>query len=143
MLIDVSPTADQSVSTILRLIDQPGSNVTRLRQGIYLVGSLVQTSVSQSGTNFNEYPYGLSVEACGIADSVDQIIEKCPELQYTGRQFFLTVIPVLKGNQPETNGFNWKSWGPYIGDQIPTKEYLYDEPVVNQVFVYHIYERNR
>jgi hypothetical protein len=37
-------------------------------------------------------------------------------------------------------GWRWHKWGPYIGTQEPKCEYIHDEPEIEEVFTYHVYE---
>lgn len=84
---------------------------------------------------------GLPVWPYGVCDSAENLLEKCPELVASERQFVVVLTPVRKADQEPRGGWRWHKWGDYIGAQTPTTEYLFDEPVVEQVFCYHIYER--
>lgn len=54
----------------------------------------------------------------------------------------MILTPVRKADQTHDGGWRWnKWWGPYIGSQRPQFEYLYDEPEIDEVFCYHIYEK--
>lgn len=77
----------------------------------------------------------------GVCDNYQQILEQCPMLKESNRQFFITVKSVKKNEQSEIGGWRWHKWGPYIGTQEITTEYLYNEPIIEEVFVYHIYEK--
>lgn len=84
----------------------------------------------------------LSIGCYGVSDSVQQILDKCPELQNDpDRKFVVTVTRVRKADQSPVGGWRWHKWGPYIGDKAPSTEYLYDEPEIDEVLVYHIYEK--
>jgi hypothetical protein len=48
---------------------------------------------------------------------------------------------VIKANQSHEGGWRWHKWGEYIGKYEPQYEYLYDEPEIEKVYVYHIYEK--
>ena len=77
----------------------------------------------------------------GVCDNYQQILDQCPMLKDSDRQFFITIKSVKKENQDPDGGWRWHKWGPYIGTHEITTEYLYDEPIVEEVFVYHIYEK--
>jgi hypothetical protein len=47
----------------------------------------------------------------------------------------------MKANQPKEDGWRWRKWGQYIGALEPTCEYIADEPHIDKVYVYHIYEK--
>ena len=77
----------------------------------------------------------------GVCDNYQQILDQCPMLKDSDRQFFITIKSVKKENQDPDGGWRWHKWGAYIGTHEITTEYLYDEPIVEEVFVYHIYEK--
>lgn len=85
----------------------------------------------------------LSISEYGVCDTHTQILEQCPELQDPNREFLIILTPVKKQNQSSEGGWRWHKWGPYIGDKKPQCEYLYDEPRIEEVFVYHIYEKQK
>lgn len=76
----------------------------------------------------------------GVCDNADQLLRHFPELEASDRTFVVTLTEVCKDEQPETGGWRWHKWGPYIGSHEPECEYLYDEEDIETVFVYHIYE---
>lgn len=79
--------------------------------------------------------------AYGVCDSLRQLLKHFPELEGPEREFVVTLNEIRKEYQPEDGGWRWHKWGPYIGTQDPQCEYIYDEPEIQSVFVYHIYER--
>ena len=91
--------------------------------------------------DWEQYPELGEFNCYGVCDDYRQVLGQCPELEATGREFAITVTPVVKANQAESGGWRWHKWGPYIGTQTPTTEYLYDEPEIEKVYCYHIYER--
>ena len=84
---------------------------------------------------------GVSRNAYGVCDSIEQLLKHFPELEAPGREFVVTLSEVRKDNQPSSGGWRWHKWGPYIGAHDPQYEYLYDEVGIEAVLVYHIYER--
>ena len=56
--------------------------------------------------------------------------------------YVLGVTPVNRdlSNKGKGGGWRWRKWGPYIGVKTPTTEYLDDEPEIDSVLVYHLYE---
>ena len=88
--------------------------------------------INKDGDWFNSY---------GVCDNYQQIFNQCPMLKESNRKFFITIKLVKKQDQDECGGWRWHKWGPYIGTHEITTEYLYDEPIVEEVFVYHIYEK--
>ena len=76
----------------------------------------------------------------GVADSWEQILEKWPFLAYSKRKFLIEVHWVYKQDQPEHQGWRFHKNGEYIGDAMITHEYLADEPTVDKVLCFSIYE---
>jgi hypothetical protein len=76
----------------------------------------------------------------GVCDNYQQVLNHYPELNDPDRKFVLSVCEISKKDQPESGGWRWHKWGEYIGNQHPQHEYIYDEPNIDEVYVYHIYE---
>ena len=75
----------------------------------------------------------------GVCDNFEQILEKYKALvEDTYRHYTIGLTEVKKSDQPDCGGWRWHKWGEYIGDHEPTCEYLYDEPIIEKVFVYSI-----
>ncbi len=88
-----------------------------------------------------EYVKGESVPAYGVCDSPEQIFEKFEKsLDAADRKFVIGMVRLDKKDQSKEGGWRWHKWGEYIGDQNPTMEYLADEPVIETVYTFHIYE---
>jgi hypothetical protein len=80
----------------------------------------------------------------GVCDSLQNLLDIYPELEATGegsRKFVVNMCGIAKEDQHPDGGWRWHKWGAYIGAETPTCEYLYDEPVIEQVYCYHIYEK--
>jgi hypothetical protein len=75
----------------------------------------------------------------GICDYPEQVIEKFPILLEMENRYAIFFTPIRKEDQTE-NGWRWHKWGEYIGNQEPTTEYLYDEPLIEEVLIYRIHE---
>lgn len=105
--------------------------------GIYQINSFGGTYIL---SDFERYPT-LDIGPYGVCDSYEQILEQCPELvDSTDREFVITLTPVVKADQPAEGGWRWHKWGDYIGNLDPQYEYIYDEPFIEKVYCYHIYE---
>lgn len=77
----------------------------------------------------------------GVADSIEQIAAfYADEVNDPYRQYCIGVTPVTKADQPSDGGWRWHKWGSYIGTKTPTTEYLYDEPEIEAVLVFDIFE---
>lgn len=140
MLID-EPKALESNAVLAMVASVRGGAAETLKRttGIYEIGHF---GSSHYLYGYNHYPE-LSVEAYGVCDNVEQLLKKCPELEVPGRQFVVTLSRVRKSEQPAVGGWRWHKWGEYIGTQHPRHEYLHDEPDIEEVFCYHIYEKRK
>lgn len=118
----------------------PGVYLTGLNPGLDrrsyesypALGEIVKVSDGYSYGSFSEY---------GVCDDYRQILEQCPDILSSDRQFVITLAEMCKSDQPDWGGWRWHKWGPYIGVHEPQCEYLYDEPEIEQVYCYHIYEK--
>jgi hypothetical protein len=93
----------------------------------------------------NEYIHDLPFPdgAYGVCDTIEQVVlkyQKCLELP--DRHFIIMFHGILQRDQPEDGGWRWHKWGEYVGIQKPQCEYIYDEPLIDRVLIYHIYEIN-
>lgn len=91
-----------------------------------------------------EYPdlndFGLE-ESYGVCDSVQDFAKVYyDKLNNSERVFIVAFNGIFKKDQSSNDGWRWHKWGPYIGKQKPTCEYLYDEPEINEVWIFKIYE---
>ena len=83
------------------------------------------------------------VYAFGVADSIEQIQDYFEaQINNPNVDYVLGVTPVNRdlSNKGKGGGWRWRKWGPYIGVKTPTTEYLDDEPEIDSVLVYHLYE---
>jgi hypothetical protein len=79
----------------------------------------------------------------GVCDSPEQfMLRHGKSLQENPRQFCVYFVKITKKDSPPEGGWRWHKWGPYIGVQNPQCEYIYDEPVIEEVCTYHVYELN-
>jgi len=120
-----------------------GNNTSRekITDGIYEIGSF---GGSMFLPDFDHYPdldhdeYG----EYGVCDNYLQILDIFPILKSSKeRKFLITLTPVRKKNQSSDGGWRWHKWGAYIGTKNPQCEYLYDEPDIDLIYCYHIYEK--
>jgi hypothetical protein len=110
---------------------------TRLAKGVYEIGHFGCSSWPEGFTKDTFFlPYG-------VCDNYEQVLEAYPSIVESDEEFILTLTPVRKADQPESGGWRWHKWGPYIGTQERTCEYLYDEPNVDLVYTYCFYQRTK
>jgi hypothetical protein len=139
MLVDIEYRSDPITSIIAEVNGNPDSCV-RHEKGVFEVGHFSLGNCIGKQLSFEqEYPE-LSINAYGVCDNYQQIIEQAPELSDEKRNFVISITKISKDKEPEEGGWRWHKWGPYIGEQESTTEYLYDEPEIDEVYVYHIYE---
>lgn len=75
----------------------------------------------------------------GVADSYDQVLALYPQLVMSNRKYILSFVTLRKEFE-QPGGWRWHKWGDYIGTQEPQAEYLYDEPVIEQIIIWHVHE---
>ena len=118
-----------------------------LDTGVYEIGHFGGSHFP--GWGWSQYTEGLvnregDYFGCyGVCDGWANLRERCPMLMTSARKFCVTLTPVRR-NQANANrggGWRWHKWGDYIGKHTPTTEYLDDEPLIELVYVYHIYEQ--
>jgi len=80
-------------------------------------------------------------DSYGVCDDYSQILNHFPVILNSKREFVIFVTPILKSEEPETGGWRWHKWGEYIGMQNPTMEYLADEPNIDKVYVFEVFEK--
>lgn len=91
----------------------------------------------REGRNFENYEPCLG--SFGVCDTPEQLLSMY-DFDADPRRFFITFTEMRKDEQSDWGGWRWHKWGEYLGTQDPQCEYLYDEPVIESVYVFHIYE---
>lgn len=144
MLKDVERKAHLSPVAELVLSKIGSVNIERLDNGIfkiycwspeYLVEQKLNpyydALIDRHGEGFNPF---------GVCDSYQQVLDLCPMVVDSEIPFVIFITPIKKCHQPPSGGWRWEKWGPYIGTQDSKREYLYDEPDIDLVYTYHIYQ---
>lgn len=126
------------VLAIISSINNNPSEPVEVVPGVYEIGHF---SPDMLLPNYQSYPKLDGVDSSGVCDGYRDILDKCPELLKEGRDFVITLTPILKENQSSDGGWRWHKWGTYIGKQVPTTEYIYDEPLIEKVYCYQILEK--
>lgn len=121
---------------------------TVLEQGVILNNSFQLYGMRSNG--WEEYPKfcsdenivdGLYRGAYGVCDGLENLLDVYPELKNSDRQFVVSMNVINSCDEDDSNGWRWHKWGDYIGTQEPTTEYIYDEPLIERVYCFHIYEK--
>jgi hypothetical protein len=139
MLVNVLIDDFNPMAQICNMIAMSNGNSTEIKnieKGIYEIGHFSFGNIIQKK---EEYPE-LSINCYGVCDNHKQILEQCPELINNKNNYVISITPIEKKNQSSDGGWRWHKWGPYIGNGEITAEYLYDEPKIEKIYVYHIYE---
>lgn len=144
MLLTINPTSfmstmDERTKLILSVLGG-GMEPKVLQPGIIQIDHFSGNSLL--GDGFDQYPAfkDHDFNCYGVCDNVENLLEVAPFLQTSPRKFVVTMTHLRKEDEPSYGGWRWHKWGPYIGTQKPQCEYLYDEPVIEEVWVYHVYE---
>lgn len=86
------------------------------------------------------YEAGLPIPGYGVCDTPEQFLELYRErLDASPRRFILSFV-LLDKSDPNCHGWRWHKNGPYIGVQHPQCEHFGDEPEIQQVCMFHVYE---
>lgn len=140
MLVD-APEAERShilLDLVALQLAQPKRAAKRVQAGIYEISHFGGSFYMEGWDHFPDFgqraPYG-------VCDNLEQVFDLYPELNASSREFVVTLHLLLKSEQPEEGGWRWHKWGKYIGLQNPQREYLHDEPEIDKVYTYHIYEK--
>ena len=76
----------------------------------------------------------------GVVDSVQQFDRRFGDiLRLHNRKVAVVYEEHTKDDQPAEDGWRWRKWGPYFGEQSPQAEYLADEPEISRVFTFRIF----
>ena len=95
----------------------------------------------EAGIYGSRKPQEEDLEAIGVCDSPKQLLEKFgKQIREDKRNFIISFVKIRRDEQPSQGGWRWHKWGTYVGNQEPKYEYLYDEPDIEEVYTYHIYE---
>lgn len=144
MLVDVEfKTSDSGLLSILEIISDGGGPVIpeRIGKGLYVsghwsveyLGVPVRKRWAENGVaalDFDEY---------GVCDTPEQVVNRF-HLESRPEKFFVSFVKIDRAAQPQDGGWRWHKWGPYIGTREPRCEYIADEPEIESVYTYRIYE---
>lgn len=145
--MDLFKTIQESEDMLLKMLTSLDSKKYKdgeeVIPGIYLSGTsshyFFQDQIMEEWESFGTQ--GNYRSNYGVCDNHEQIIKEYPELQECkDRNFVVIMTPIYKNEQESEGGWRWHKWGEYIGDKTPTHEYLYDEPDIEMIYVYHIFE---
>jgi hypothetical protein len=140
MLKDVKiNTTRDPICAIIAQINGRKSTVKRLQEGVYECAHWSFTR--ETSNRLEEYDNlpDKDIFCYGVCDSPEQLLAALPQTIASDRAYCISMVSLEKKNESPEGGWRWHKWGPYIGTQKKTCEYLYDEPEVEKVYTYHIY----
>lgn len=86
-----------------------------------------------------DYPFEVP-PSYGIADSLEQVLIRWPQIEQNSKLLVLYGIPIIKDDQ-QGQGFRFHKNGTYIGTQkCMGYEYFGDEPYMTDVISWHLVE---
>ncbi len=144
MLVDIKQyRADPTVSLILGVIGGGAAGLDRIGQGMYLcrhwsVEHIVPVK-SRWKDGDGHVDLGDDVPEFGVCDTPEQCIEKL-KLRDHPVPVFVSFVRVRRDEQPPDGGWRWHKWGEYIGAHSPQCEYIHDEPDIEEVYTFSIYQ---
>lgn len=142
MLVDAKfRRPDQTMSMILALAGGGGPVIPeRIGEGMYLCGhwSIDQLTAVRKRYLEDEWT-SLDFATSGVCDTPEQAVEKLG-LRDRPEHVFVTFVRIRRDDQPRSGGWRWHKWGDYIGDKEPQFEYLHDEPDIEEVYTFSVYE---
>jgi len=142
MLVDVTFNPPQPhVGLVLTMIAGGRLIPERIKQGMYIAS---HWSIDQLGVpireRWKETEYKeLDYPEFGVCDYPDQVVSLYA-LGQRLEKLFVTFVKIEKVTQSARGGWRWHKWGPYIGNQNPQAEHIYDESEIDTVYTFHIYE---
>lgn len=145
MLIDepnfLEKETDPVLLAIAEALSPTYSATIELRTGVYLTPT--HNAPFGMGKTYKEYPDLGYANCYGVCDSVENLLSYIPELEASARKFVVRMTSEERDieNKGGGGGWRWHKWGPYIGSQDPQCEYLDDEPLIEKIYTYHIYEK--
>lgn len=127
-----------------------GAHYEEVRPGVYFVRNWnPEFETSQIRTwnlrNYQEFdfehqlPDGRYLGEYGVCDSPEQLLSLY-DFEADPRPLCIFLVKLRKEHEESWGGWRWHKWGEYIGEQKPQCEYLYDEPVIEEVCTYHVYQ---
>jgi len=118
------------------------NDLEQLAPGMYNGHFNLGTILEGLGITLVDKGVALDEDYYGVADNTDQIREHFKEhIADPTALYVIDATPVNRdlSEKGQRSGWRWHKWGPYIGTQTPTTEYLDDEPEIESVIVFHLY----
>ena len=113
------------------------TGVMGLYWGSFNIEHYVRSITYQKTSDSTSFPRMLS--DYGVADSLEQVVTYYNQAGIT-KKHVCFVLKIRREDQPAYGGWRWHKWGPYIGNQTPQAEYLFDEPEIESVIIFQFHE---
>lgn len=114
----------------------------RIDKGMYLAGHWNVADLVIGGTRKRweeDSPEWLDIQETGVCDTPEQAM-KYLALDERPEPFFVSFVRIRRADQPLEGGWRWRKWGEYIGEHEPQREYLHDEPDIEEVYTFSVHE---
>lgn len=144
MLVDadaeVTSASNDPILEMMARLDGKEPDPKKLATGVYEVGHFGSSGILHG---WEHYPDLGGYGCYGVSDGPANLLAVVTTLQDPDRKFIALLTKVQRdvSNKGRGGGWRWHKWGEYIGRHTPTTEYLDDEPEIDFVYCYHIYER--
>jgi hypothetical protein len=128
--------------TILSIIGDGRVLPERLAEGMYLCTHWNFDDIAEVRQPWRESPPVFNLfdfNEFGVCDTPEQAVQKL-NLREIPQRACVSFVRIRRDEQPCEGGWRWHKWGAYIGDREPQCEYLHDEPEIEEVYTFHVYE---
>lgn len=122
MLVDIKEVRD---GLRIRGANHPHTGVYINRNDVY--------DIVMNKTPWKSFDYG-------VCDDYTQVLEKYRDKIKSDKEYVIVLQVIHKQGQSSLNGWKWSKHGPYFGKQKQEAEYLFDEPMITEVYEYSIFE---
>lgn len=122
MLVDIKEVRD---GLKIRGVNHPHAGVYINRFDVY--------NIVMNKTPWKSLEYG-------VCDDYTQVLEKYKEEIKSDKEYVIVLQVIHKQGQSSLDGWKWSKHGPYIGKQKQEAEYLFNEPLITEVYEYSIFE---
>ena len=164
MLVDVTFRDSSHPSAALAMLISEmngGYFVERVQKGVYIGGFNFNHLINEKIIDYRsdgEWPirfrdtllyrepmpatlgeWAKELNEYGVCDSPEQLLSYY-DFEADPRRLVISFARLEKANEPPEGGWRWHKWGPYIGTQDPQCEHLADEPEIEVVYTYHVYQ---
>ena len=108
-------------------------------QGIYYSDSLNSEYHVEDSLKPIEFINEYREPAHGVCDGIGDLREHY-DFEGDSRNIVVFLTKIRRRDQPSKDGWRWSRWGVYTGSQNVFEEYLYDEPEIDEIFVWNAFE---